>query len=245
MFLSPIRSQDVRPAASPELRRCGVSRLLLAGYRFRRLRAFCLATALRLEGGPFFSQTAREILSRYHGVHVGAYSYGECIKPGAFPAGATIGRYVSIADGVRVFLRNHPYDRLSMHPFFYNAALGYVDRDTIPTGTLTIEHDAWIGERVVFTPGCTRVGIGAVVGAGAVVTRDVPPFAIVAGNPAKLIRLRFSEDVCRAILDSRWWERPIQECARHMPHMVRPLSDNPWEHPLLRRTPAAVQRPAG
>src|ERR1017187_4066715 len=174
-------------------RRSILSSAILAAYRWGRVRGICMSVLEQLEGGAFYSSTLRRILERYHGVRVGAYSYGECMVPGSWPAGVRVGRYVSVAPGVRVFLRNHPYDRLSMHPFFYNKKLGWVAEDTITSGTLEIGHDAWIGERVIITPGCRRIGIGAVVGAGAVVTKDVPDFAMVGGNPARLIRYRFPE----------------------------------------------------
>jgi len=125
--------------------------------------------------------------------------------------------------------------RLSMHPYFYNAQLGVVDRDNIPSGTLEIGHDSWIGDRVVIAPGCGKIGIGSVVGAGAVVTKNVPDFAVVAGNPAKLVRFRFDEATCELILSSRWWELPVEELIRELPAMVRDLPEDPCHHPLLRR----------
>ena len=229
----------------PELKQCLLSGVLFRAYRVPKLGGRCVSLALRLEGGSCFSATLRRILIAYHGVEVGAYSYGECIIPGAFPPGVTVGRYVSVASGVRVFLRNHPYERLSMHPFFYNPALGYVPEDTVPSGALRIDHDVWIGERAILTPGCRRVGLGAVLGAGAVVTQDVPPFAIVAGNPARFIRRRFSDDICDAIIASRWWEHPVAECARHMPQMIQPLvtQEDVRRHPLLRHSAPAGNPP--
>ena len=219
-----------------ELRYSPAGDLLCALYRIRRIRRYCMSAVLRLEGGDFFSGTARKILETHHGVRVGAYSYGDCMIPGAFPAGVTVGRYVSIAGGIRVFLRNHPVKNLSMHPFFYNSLLGFLKEDTIPTGTLEIGHDAWIGERAIFLPNCRQVGIGAVIGAASVVTRDVPDFAIVAGNPAKILRSRFDPDTCARILESRWWARPHWEVVACMDDMIRPLPHEPWNHPLLRNT---------
>lgn len=220
-------------SAMRELRQSKFGRLLFHAYRWGRLRGFCVAAIARLEGGHFYSATLRRILERYHGVRVGAYSYGECMVPGAWPAGVTVGRYVSVAPGVRVFHRNHPYDRLSMHPFFYNSALGWVAKDTITSGTLEIGHDVWIGERAIMTPGCRNIGIGAVVAAGAVVTHDVPPFAIVAGNPARVLRFRFSEEVRQVVKESKWWERSVEECVQYLADMVKPLGDDPRRHPLL------------
>jgi len=221
-----------------ELRRSALSPLLLAAYRLPRVKGICLKVIGRLEGGDFYSATLREILKQNYGVVAGAYSYGEGLIPGAFPAGVTIGRYVSIAPGVRIFLRNHPMERLSLHPFFYNRRLGFLREDSIATGRLEIGHDAWLGERAIITPGCAKIGIGAVVGAGAVVTRDVPDFAIVAGNPARLLRYRFDEKTRQLVLASRWWEHPVEEVAKHLPEMLRPLGDKPWLHPLLARAAA-------
>jgi acetyltransferase-like isoleucine patch superfamily enzyme len=186
-----------------------------------------------LEGGIFYSSTLREILSVFHGVKVGAYSYGDCLIPGAFPAGVAVGRYVSIASGIRIFLRNHPIDRLSLHPFFYNSRLGWVKKDTITSSTLEIGDDAWIGDRAIITPGCSSIGIGAIVGAGAVVTKDVPDFAIVAGNPAKLLRYRFDERTIAIILESRWWEKDVADLTAYLDDMIIPLGNILGTHPLL------------
>lgn len=118
------------------------SALLLRAYAIRWLRRPCLELALRLEGGEFSSATLRAILARYHGVRIGGFSYGSCLVPGRLPAGVTIGRYASIGWGLRVYLRNHPMESVSMHPFFFNHRLGLVDDDTVPFSELWIGHDA-------------------------------------------------------------------------------------------------------
>jgi hypothetical protein len=82
---------------------------------------------------------------------------------------------------------------------------------------------------------------------GSVVTKDVPDFAIVAGNPARLIRSRFNEETCAAIRESRWWERSIDECSAFLEQMCRPLGPDPILHPLLapaRTEPAAAVKEA-
>jgi acetyltransferase-like isoleucine patch superfamily enzyme len=176
-------------------------------YRVGALRKFVLRLALRTEGGQIFSLTLRDILEKYHKVAVDDYSYGSLLVPGQSDAHLAIGKYVSIGPGVRRIGASHPLSAPSLHPFWYNPALGYasVDDDVDRTG-LQIEHDSWIGANVTILPGCKRVGIGAVIGAGSVVTKNVGDFEVWAGNPAKPIGDRLSTSARDALLGSKWWE---------------------------------------
>nr|WP_255122738.1 hypothetical protein [Rhodococcus sp. 14-2470-1b] len=95
-----------------------------------------------------------------------------------------------------------------MHPFWYNPALGFVDRSRdVDRTACVIGHDCWIGANSIILPGCRSIGIGAVIGAGSIVTKDVPPFAVVAGNPARVIRYRFSHTRIEEIIRSEYWMR--------------------------------------
>jgi carbonic anhydrase/acetyltransferase-like protein (isoleucine patch superfamily) len=82
--------------------------------------------------------------------------------------------------------------------------------DAVAKGLVTIGHDVWIGESAIILSGST-IGTGAVIGAGAVVSGIVPPYAIVVGNRAQVIRMRFSEHIVDQLLASRWWELPDSE----------------------------------
>jgi hypothetical protein len=108
-----------------------------------------------------------------------------------------------------------------------------VRETNVPFTQLIIEHDAWIGDSVIITPSCRRIGLGAVVGPGSIVTKDVPDFAVMAGNPARLIKWRFSPEIQEVIRKSKWWELPITECARHIQFMSSALTANASSHPLL------------
>ncbi len=201
-----------------------------------RWRALVRRVVTRFEGGEMYSHTLRRIFAEYHGINVGLYSYG-CFAPERIPAGTTVGRYCSFAGGVAIFDANHPMERASLHPFFYNPRLGVVAQETVSRHSLTVGHDAWIGHNAVIAPRVLKVGNGAVVGAGAVVTKDVPAYAVVVGNPARIIKYRFSEGVQRCIEASRWWERSIAELRQNLDAFLRPAST--WcnaplvNHPFL------------
>jgi virginiamycin A acetyltransferase len=125
-----------------------------------------------------------------------------------------IGSFCSVSWGVSIGGGEHQLDRFTTHDILYNNRYGFAVSDDIASDRYQhkcqLENDVWIGANSVITRG-VHIGNGAVVGAGSVVTKDVPDYAIVAGNPAKVIRYRFSEDVIERLLTSKWWtlERDI------------------------------------
>lgn len=208
--------------------RSRLSPFLFSAYRIRQLRKLCARLLRRLEGGEMSSRTLRRILRDYHGVIVGDYSYGACMEPGLLPPGTIVGNYCSTAEGLRVLRRNHPATHLSQHPYFYNKKLGLVPEDTIQSvadNLLHIGHDVWVGAGVTILPGCRRIGDGAIVGAGAVVTRDIEPFSIYAGNPARRIGQRFSNEMREHIEKSRWWLFPLAELSAALPLLCAPVTE--------------------
>jgi len=170
----------------------------------------------RLEGGEFYSETLREIFKQYHKVEIGLYSHGGCFVPGQVDKYTTIGRYCSIARTMRAMNRNHPMEFKSTHAFFFNPNLGICEKDCIEHIPLAIGSDVWIGHNAIIHPHVRTIGDGAVIGAGAVVNKDVPPYAVVVGNPARIVRFRFSKEVIQELLDSKWWEKSIEELKPHI-----------------------------
>ncbi len=219
-----------------EMHECLFSRSIVYLCRWRILRKIFIPFVLKVEGGEWYSLTWRKILVLYFGQTVGDYSYGKGFANGGFPAGIKVGRYVSIGPEVKIFLRNHPIERLSMHPFFYNKNFAYVSNDNIPGSSLSIKDDVWIGGHVIITPGCRDIGVGAVIGAGAVVTKDVPAFAIVVGNPATVKSYRFDDEDRKRILESRWWKKSISELSTRMDAMVVPFNSLSHTDSLLQNS---------
>lgn len=143
---------------------------------------------------------------------IGAYTY---IRSGRLSTGVKkIGRYCSIAPGVTAGDGNHPTDWLSTHPFQWGQSSTFkisTEKSDfnflIPKqkpGGVFIGNDVWIGANAMLIPGVT-IGDGAIVGGGSVVTKDVPPYAIVAGVPAKIVRYRFDEATIERLLNLQWW----------------------------------------
>jgi virginiamycin A acetyltransferase len=147
----------------------------------------------------------RKFFSENYDINVGLYSYG-CFDPWRISHHTTIGRYCSFAKSARVLNANHPIDAISTHPFMYQPSFGVTDRDPLNYNHLVVEDDVWVGHNATITPGCATIGRGAIIGVGAVVTRSVAAYSIVTGAPARLLRMRFDDDLIAAIEATRWWE---------------------------------------
>lgn len=176
----------------------------------------------------FTSEPLRRHFREKHRVDVGLYSYG-CFDQWRMPGPIRVGRYCSIAKTVRSAPINHPLEAITTSPVLYEKKFGAVDEDIHWDDTLEIEDDVWIGHNAILLPGCKFVGRGAVIGAGAIVTKDVPRYAIVAGNPAKKLKDRFPPELATALDASRWWELDpagIRALIAQNPELVfRPTSD--------------------
>lgn len=170
-------------------------------------------TRKRLRSLDKLERAPEKIRLRYPRYTVGTGTYG---IPEVFEFGddtiLRIGSYSSIAAGVKVLLGGeHRTDWLTTYPF-PAMMKGLEDiKDYAPSkGDVVIGSDCWICADASILSGVT-IGHGAIVAAGAVVTRDVPPFAVVGGNPCKFIRWRFDEDVREQLLQAAWWDWPMEE----------------------------------
>jgi len=159
-------------------------------------------------------------------VEVGEHTYGCAVnirtwKGGDAPENSKlkIGKYCSLADNINIFLGgNHRVDWISTYPF---ATFGWPHtipmRSQLPTtkGDIIIGNDVWIASHATILSG-VKIGHGAVIGTLAVVASDVEPYGIAVGNPARVVKKRFSDEDIKRLLEIAWWDWPliyIQECA--------------------------------
>jgi len=123
----------------------------------------------------------------------------------------TIGKYCSIASFCSIGSNNHPLSWFSTSPKLYSQInlvneRGYHDNKMAPV----IGNDVWIGTHSIILRG-VKIGDGAIIAAGSIVTKDVPPFAVVGGVPAKLLKYRFSSEIIAKLLDIEWWNKSKEE----------------------------------
>jgi acetyltransferase-like isoleucine patch superfamily enzyme len=157
-----------------------------------------------------YSCVNRSTLESYVGV--GLQSYVSDCK---------VGKYTLIGSRVSVGGFEHPTDWLSIGAFQWGQSVDYwglsqdmhnhldsFDKPS-PKGT-EIGADCWVGNNVVILSG-VKISTGVIVGAGSVVTKDLPPYAVAVGNPARIVRYRFEESVINLLLESKWWDRDIEE----------------------------------
>jgi virginiamycin A acetyltransferase len=157
-------------------------------------------------------------------IEIGDFSYythygkldetAEILAPYLFPGSRErliIGKFVQIARGSYFITSsaNHPMTGVTTYPFriFTPEAFGYND---LPVKDTVVGHDVWIGHDAVIMPG-VRIGAGAIIAAASVVTRDVPAYAVVGGNPAATIRMRYPDETVAELLELAWWDWPIDK----------------------------------
>ncbi|WP_419823441.1 CatB-related O-acetyltransferase [Anoxybacterium hadale] len=145
-----------------------------------------------------------------------------------------IGKFCSIACGAKFLFSsaNHTLKSLSTYPFPIFFEEWNLDKKNITSawdnkGDIVIGNDVWIGYEAVILSG-VRIGDGAIVGSRAVVTKDIPPYTIVGGVPAKTIKKRFDDDVIMKLLQLQWWDWPFDKVQQHLQQIMNGEADQLW-----------------
>ena len=158
-------------------------------------------------------------------IGAGTYASGEPLIRPLHPGNRiTLGKYCSLAYDVTIFAGgNHPMDRITTHPIkiFHNVGdyAGWTADCADGDAVTRIGSDVWLGHGCTILSGAD-IGDGAIIGARAVVRGRVPPYAIVAGNPARVIRYRFDDAVIDRLLKIRWWDWPEEKIKAEIPHLT-------------------------
>jgi acetyltransferase-like isoleucine patch superfamily enzyme len=160
------------------------------------------------------------------GYQAGDFTYGvPAVWRWNEPATLVIGKYCSLSVHIEILLGgNHRPDFVTTYPF--SAIADWPEARNIEghpssNGDVRIGNDVWIGMGALILSGVT-IGDGAVIAARAVVARDVPSYAMVAGNPASIVRMRFSDDVIQQLLRLRWWDWEFERVRRYIPLLMQP-----------------------
>lgn len=171
----------------------------------------------RLTGSNHLQSYTRQqakFFKRYPNYAIGRASYGlPIVHDNHEGTTLKIGAYCSIASNVQIFLGGqHRIDWVSSYPFpfFFQMEAGFKKTAGGSRGDVIIGSDVWLCANCIILSGVT-IGHGAVIANGAIISRDVEPYAVMAGNPAKLIKWRFDESTRTALLESKWWEWPEDE----------------------------------
>ncbi|MEY2793958.1 MAG: hypothetical protein RJA76_1950 [Bacteroidota bacterium] len=158
-------------------------------------------------------------------VQVGKYSYGELLVQSLYVQDKEklkIGNFVSIAPGAWFILgNNHQTQTLTTYPI-WSRFVAYNPMDATSKGPIIVEDEVWIGTNALILSGVT-IGKGAIVAAGAVVTKDVPAYSVVGGNPAKVIKYRFKEEIISILKDVNLLNYPINSLTSNLQELYNPI----------------------
>lgn len=179
-----------------------------------------------VENAELGAYTEVGAMSFLENVTLGDYSYGGQF---CFFQNVTIGAFANIAASVRIGPTAHPAERATQHHFTYRRRLygfGQTDDEQFfawrAAQRAQIGHDTWIGHGAVIMPKVT-VGTGSIVGSGAVVTRDVPPYTVAVGVPAKVIKRRFDDAIAEALQEIAWWQWDHQTIGERVDDFAGPV----------------------
>ena len=190
--------------------------MLLRYFRLYRLRRAFPLSKIESDKVSLEAKIGRNVyiksdVSIGENVQIGDYSY---VNSYTDINGAKIGKFCSIAGFCAIGLDSHPIDWISTSPKLYSLLnmtgdKGYKEPKACPV----IGNDVWIGSNSIILRGI-EIGNGAIIGAGSVVTKDVPPYAIFAGVPAKLIKYRFNIEIIQQLINLNWWDMDQMELDR-------------------------------
>lgn len=181
---------------------------ILWRYYIRLTNPGCIIRSASLSRNVQFEQGVTiEYGSHVQADKIGKYTYIN--KYCLVEKNTIIGRFCSIAYNVKIGLGGHPIDWVSTHPFAYDKKYKFVNQNknfhNEESKKTIIGNDVWVGANAIILAG-VKIGNGVIIGANSLVTKDVDPYAIVYGNPAKMSRYRFDTNIIKGLQDLKWWD---------------------------------------
>ncbi|MGD1119267.1 MAG: CatB-related O-acetyltransferase [Dehalococcoidales bacterium] len=190
--------------------------------RTQGIKAFARKASSYLTNNTLTGRPPTSLREQFPQYEIGKWSYGwpNILFPNQ-GAVLKVGAFSSIAAGVKIFLGGeHAIDTVTTYPFniLWEKAKHLTDHPTTK-GDVIIGNDVWIGREAVIMSGVT-IGDGAVIGARSLVSKDVPPYSIFAGNPARFIRKRFDDAIIQRLLELKFWDWPDEEIEQMLPLLL-------------------------
>jgi|GEM_PF-525178 len=186
------------------------------------VRALLQKLILKLEGGSTFSITIRELYRKYYAIEVDDFS-SVTFDPVKLKSSTRIGKYCTIYRTARFQNADHPRNTLSTHGIFYYPGMGFSTGYALDRVAIEVGNDVWIGDGAKILYPTRKIGDGAVIAAGAIVIEDVPPYAVVAGYPARVVRYRFSHDTIAKLEALKWWDMSPSQLHHSRREFLKPL----------------------
>lgn len=178
--------------------------IVFNGFKAKWFRFLLKFKNLRDSSGIFIGK--KSIIANNTNIGKGTRINGKIIIKGK--GNCTIGNYVAFGDGIKIITSNHKTDAVILQ-YALIKNIGLIPKEG-HNKHVNIGHNVWIGDNTIILPG-VNVGNSAIIGAGSVVTKDVPPYAIVGGSPAKLIKMRFSKEKIEELESLNWYNWPIEK----------------------------------
>ncbi|MFT3868864.1 MAG: amino acid adenylation domain-containing protein [Nibricoccus sp.] len=223
--LQKTTTSQTGPTAGSRMKESAFCRWVLAPLFMngsRRVRAFAQKLILKFENGEYYTVTLRKLYAKMFGIQIGDYTCG-CFDVDRMREKTTIGRYSSVSPTAFIQNADHPRNTISTNAIFYHPAFGFAKGYELNRVKVEIGNDVFIGNNATILYPTKKIGDGAFIAAGSVIVEDVPPYAIVGGYPAKVLRYRFNPKTIETLLASKWWNASLENLNNVKDQFAQPL----------------------